>query len=102
MESEARFGRTDMEPDETIKDEELVELTAVYNDVEANLIKSLLEEAGITCLLVSHVPHSVYPFTVNGLGRVRVQVLAGQLEAAQAILDENLQTPGDADDHEKQ
>jgi hypothetical protein len=68
--------------------ENVVELTVVYNEVEANLIKSILEDADIDCLLVTDVPHSVYPFTISGLGRVRIKVLSPDLKAAQqALLD---------------
>ncbi|MFB3903011.1 MAG: putative signal transducing protein [Acidobacteriota bacterium] len=78
-----------MEPARPIKDEETVLLTVVYNDVEANLIKTILDEAGIDCLLVSQVPHSVYPFTINGLGETKIRVLASELENARAILAES-------------
>ncbi len=67
----------------------LVELVKVYNDVEASLIKSLLAESGIDCLLVSHVPHSIYPFTINGLGEVRIKVLEDRLTEAREILRES-------------
>lgn len=64
----------------------VVELTRVYNDVEANLIQSLLAESGIECLLVSHVPHSIYPFTIDGLGEVKIKVLEDRLEEAREVL----------------
>jgi len=67
----------------------LVELVKVYNDVEASLIQSLLAESGIDCLLVSHVPHSIYPFTINGLGEVRIKVLEDRLAEAREILRES-------------
>ena len=86
-----------MEPEATNDREELVELAVVYHDVEANMIKSLLEEAGIDCLLVTQVPHSVYPFTVDGLGEIRLKVLASKLEEAQAIVKEALESPSDGD-----
>ncbi len=66
-----------------------VDLIRVYNDVEANLIRSLLAESGIDCLLVSHVPHSLYPFTINGLAEVRIKVLEDRLAEAQEILRES-------------
>jgi hypothetical protein len=77
-----------MTTDEHIDREALVEVTVVHNEVEANIIKSLLEEAGIDCVLVTQVPHAIYPININGLGETRVKVLDHNLEAAQAILRE--------------
>jgi hypothetical protein len=82
-----------MEPARPLRDEQTALLTVVYSDVEANLIKTILEEAGIDCLLVSQVPHSVYPFTINGLGETKIKVLASQLEEAKAVLAESLDNP---------
>ena len=67
----------------------LVDLIRVYNDVEASLIQSLLAESGIDCLLVSHVPHSIYPFTINGLGEVKIKVLEDRLSEARQVLRES-------------
>ncbi len=86
-----------MEPARQIKDEETALLTVVYSDVEANLIKTILDEAGIDCLLVTQVPHSIYPFTINGLGATKIKVLASQLENAKAVLAESQEHPPDED-----
>jgi hypothetical protein len=66
--------------------EKLQEVTMTHSDVEANIIKSLLEAAGITCVLVTQVPHSVYPISVNGLGEIKIKVLDSDLEAARQVL----------------
>lgn len=84
-----------MEPARQMRDEETTLLTVVYNEVEANLIKTILDEAGIDCLLVTQVPHSVYPFTINGLGEVKIKVLASQLKNAQAVLAESKEQQSD-------
>ena len=75
-----------MEPARQITNEETTLLTVVYSDVEANLIRTILDEAGIDCLLVTQVPHSIYPFTINGLGETKIKVLASELENAKAVL----------------
>jgi hypothetical protein len=67
----------------------LVELTSVYHEVEANIIRSLLELAGIDCVMLAQVPHAVYPFTVDGLGETKIKVWDHQLEAAREILREH-------------
>ena len=65
---------------------EFVIVYRVWSDPEAQVIKSLLESSGIRCKLVSHVPHSVYPVTVDGLGEVRIMVPQEQEETARALI----------------
>jgi hypothetical protein len=74
--------------------ERLVELMVVHHEVEANIIKGLLEAAGIGCVLVTPVPHSLYPFTVDGLAKVTVSVLDTDLEEARAIIKDHEITRG--------
>ena len=57
-----------------------------FNDVEADLIRQLLEHEGITAQVVSHVPHSVYPFTMDGLGEIRIAVLEKDAGKARQII----------------
>ncbi len=75
-----------MEEKKHFDSEKLVEVAAVYNDIEANIIKSLLESAGIDCVLVTQVPHSVYPITLDGLGEVKIKVLDIHEEAAKQVI----------------
>ncbi|HXK60993.1 MAG TPA: DUF2007 domain-containing protein [Acidobacteriota bacterium] len=86
-----------MAPASKTNDEETVLLTVVYNDVEANLIRTILDEAGIHCLLVTQVPRSVYPFTINGLGEIRIRVLASQLDKARELVAESRKQQPDDD-----
>ena len=67
--------------------EKLVEVRKVQSEIEANIIKSLLESAGIECVLVTQVPHGVYPFTVDGLAEVRIKVLDTEVNRAREIVD---------------
>ncbi len=75
-----------MTTNEHLDSEKLVEVAVVYNEVEANIIKSLLESAGIQCVLVTQVPHNVYPVTIDGLGEVKVKVLDIDEDAAREII----------------
>ena len=68
--------------------ERLVDLKVVHHEVEANIIRGLLEAAGIGCVLVTPVPHSLYPFTVDGLAKVKIQVLDTDAERARIILED--------------
>jgi hypothetical protein len=66
--------------------DKLVVLMTTQSEDEANIVKGILEGSDINCVLVTQVPHSVYPFTVDGLAAIRIKVLDSQLEAAQAVL----------------
>ena len=50
------------------------------------MIRQLLALYGIQCSVSSEVPHTVLPFTVDGLGEVRVHVPAAAIDEARAIL----------------
>jgi hypothetical protein len=75
--------------------DKLVELMMTQSEEEANIVKGILEGSGIRCVLVTQVPHNVYPFTVDGLAAIRIKVLDSQLEAAQTVL-RDYQTTGES------
>jgi len=60
----------------------LIEVHRAINDEEALVIKGLLESQGIHCILRSMVVHAVHPFSMNGLGEVRI--LVAELDAPDA------------------
>jgi hypothetical protein len=64
-------------------------LLRTWNDGEAAMIKQLLETYGIPCQIVSDVPHTVLPLSVDGLGEVRILVPAERLEDAKNLLAEH-------------
>jgi hypothetical protein len=76
------------EHEEHLNHDKLVVLMTTQSEAEASIVKSLLEQSGIHCALLSQVPHNIYPFTVNGLAAIRIKVLDSQLEAAKAVLRE--------------
>ena len=64
-------------------------LTIIFrtqSDVEANVVRGLLETHGIRALLASDVPHTVFPLTINGLGEVRLSVRTDQAESATRLI----------------
>jgi len=75
-----------MSTEEHLDNEGLVELMVTQSETEANIIKSLLEASQIGCVLVTQVPHNVYPFTINGLAAIKIKVLDSDLEAARSTL----------------
>lgn len=72
------------------KNEKLVEVYKARNDMEAQVIRSLLESYNIPCFLKSNAAPSVHLFTVNGMAEVKVMVLPTMVdEAKELILGDN-------------
>jgi ribonuclease III len=57
-----------------------------WSDIEASIVRGLLEAHGIDVSLASDVPHAVFPLTVNGLGEVRVAVAGDDADAATRLI----------------
>ncbi len=66
---------------------DLAVIFRTHSDVEASIVRSLLDAHGIRAILSSDVPHSVLPLTINGLGEVRVSVLEPDAEEARRIIE---------------
>ncbi len=66
----------------------LRELRSVWGQTEADVIKALLESHGISSVFRGRILHSIYPFSMNGLGEIKIFVLEEDYEAAKSILDE--------------
>lgn len=58
--------------------------------LEAEILRGILEVNGINCALVGDVPPAIYPFTVDGLAKVRILVLENVAEEASKIIREAL------------
>ncbi len=71
-----------------LKEEDLVELTRVWSLAEAEVIKSLLGSNGLMCLLKGQIVHSIYPFTLDGLGETLVLVLKKDFDRAKELLED--------------
>jgi ribonuclease-3 len=57
-----------------------------WSDIEASIVRGLLEAHGIEVSLASDVPHAVFPLTINGLGEVRVAVSGDDAEMAARVI----------------
>ena len=68
------------------KYEKLVEVYKATGELEAQVIKGLLESNGILCVLKSHAAPSVHIFAVDGLGEVKVMVRASMAEEAKELI----------------
>ncbi len=59
-----------------------------WSDIEASIVRGLLEAHGVEVSLASDVPHGVFPLTVNGLGEVRIAVAGDMAEAATRLIQD--------------
>ena len=68
------------------KSEELVEVYRATNEMEAQVIKSLLESYEIPCFLKSNAAPSVHMFTIDGMGEVGVMVWDSMIDRARELI----------------
>jgi hypothetical protein len=66
--------------------EKLVDVYRASGEMEAHVIKGLLESNGIPCILKSDAASSVHAFTIDGMGEVAVAVLESRAEEAMKII----------------
>jgi ribonuclease-3 len=66
---------------------DLIVIFRTHSDVEANIVRGLLDAHGIRAMLSSDVPHSVFPLTINGLGEVRLTVRDSDADEAVRIIE---------------
>ena len=68
------------------KNEKMVQVYKAPNEMEAQVIKGLLESYGIPCFLKSHAAPSVHMFTIDGMGEVKVMVLDSMADRARELI----------------
>lgn len=69
---------------------DVAELLIVFrtrSDVEANVVRGLLEANGVPAVIASHLPQSIFPMVVSTLGEIRVSVHANDADEARRIID---------------
>jgi ribonuclease-3 len=66
---------------------DLVVIFRTHSDVEASVVRGLLEAHGVLLVVSSDVPHSIFPLTVNGLGEVRISVHRDDADEARGIIE---------------
>ncbi|MDR1990857.1 MAG: ribonuclease III [Acidobacteriaceae bacterium] len=66
---------------------DLVTIFETRSDVEATIVRALLDANGVRSVLSSPVTHSVFPLTVNELGTVKIAVHPEEADEARAIID---------------
>ena len=66
---------------------DIVVIFRTHSDIEASIVRGLLEANGIMTMLASDVPHSVFPLTINGLGEVRISVRSTDADDARRLIE---------------
>lgn len=66
---------------------DLVEVFRTYSDVEANIVRSLLDAHGIQSLVAAETRHAISPLTADGMGEVRVCVRETDAVEARRIIE---------------
>ena len=66
--------------------EPMTEVYRAAGEMEALVIKGLLESNGIPCFLKSDAAPSVHVLTVDGMGEVKVMVWESMVEAAKRLI----------------
>ena len=74
---------------------DLVLCDKVWDQTKAQLITGLLDDFGIPVNLVTHVPASILPITVDGLSEVRIMVRPRDLERAREIIADYFERPSE-------
>jgi len=67
--------------------QKLVEVYRAVGEMEAQVIRSLLQQYGIACLLKSNAAPSAHMFAVDGMGEVRVMVQDLVAEEARKLIN---------------
>jgi len=66
---------------------DIVVIFRTHSDIEASIVRGLLEANGIMTMMASDIPHSVFPLSINGLGEVRISVRADDAADAQRLIE---------------
>lgn len=67
--------------------QKMIEVYKAKGELEAQVIKGLLESYGIPCLFRSHAASSVHPFSIDGLGEVRIMVPEKAADEAKRLIE---------------
>jgi hypothetical protein len=70
------------------KGEKMVEVYTARTELEAQVIKGLLESFGVPSYLKSNAAPSVHWFTMDGMGEVKVMVLESTAGEARRLIEE--------------
>ena len=68
---------------------DLITVFRTRSDVEASIVRGLLEAHGVPSVVASPLPQSLFPMAVNTLGEIGIAVHEADAEEAQRIIEEH-------------
>ena len=66
---------------------DLITVFRTRSDVEASVVRSLLEAHGVPSVVASHLPQSLFPMAVSTLGEIGIAVHEGDADEARRIIE---------------
>ena len=66
---------------------DLVTIFRTRSDVEASVVRGLLEAHGVPSVVASHLPQSLFPMAINTLGEIGIAVHAEDADEARRIIE---------------
>jgi ribonuclease-3 len=66
---------------------DLITVFRTRSDVEASVVRGLLEAHGVPSVVTSHLPQSLFPMVVSTLGEIGIAVHAGDADEARGIIE---------------
>jgi ribonuclease-3 len=66
---------------------DLIVIFRTHSDIEAQIVRGLLETHGVMSVVSSDVPHSIFSLSIDGLSEVRIAVHPGEADDAQRIIE---------------
>jgi ribonuclease-3 len=67
--------------------DDLVVIFTTQSDVEASIVRGLLEAHDVPSVVASDLPHSIFPMSINGLSQLRISVHPDDVERAKQIIE---------------
>jgi hypothetical protein len=69
------------------KQDQLVKVYTAHGEMEAQVIKGLLESCGIPSLMQGNAAQSMQPFVMDGMGEIKIMVTEAQADEARKIIE---------------
>ena len=69
--------------------DKLAKVYTAHGEMEAQVIKSLLESCGIRSLMQGNAALSIQPFVMDGMGEIKIMVAEEQADEARKIIEAN-------------
>jgi hypothetical protein len=67
----------------------LAKVYTAHGEMEAQVIRSLLESCGIRSLMQGNASLSAQPFVMDGMGEIKIMVAEAQADEARKLIEAN-------------